>query len=75
MRSFEKQIPRENFRIYSNTFAIASRVDLDQAALLRVALSGSTLFAHGNMIKYDPTRLVDLTVNSSVLCTNAKVYL
>ena len=36
-----------------NTFT--NRVDPDQAALLRAALSGSTLFANGNMIRYDPT--------------------
>ena len=30
---------------------------------------GSTLFAYGNMIRYDPT-LVDLTSNVFVLCTN-----
>ena len=43
--------------------------DPDQAALIRAALSGSTLFAYGNMIKYDPT-LVDLTSNFFVLYTN-----
>ena len=31
-----------------NTFA--NRADPDQAALVRTALSGSTLFAYGNMI-------------------------
>ena len=46
--------------------------DPDQAALIRAALSGSTLFAYGNMIKYDPT-LVDLTSNFFVLYTNKKV--
>ena len=35
---------------------------------------GSTLFAYGNMIRYDPT-LVDLTSNVFVLCTNMKVHL
>ena len=53
-----------------NTFT--NRVDPDQAALLRAALSGSTLFANGNMIRYDPT-LVDLTSYFFVLCTNVKV--
>ena len=51
----------------------ANRADLDQAALVRAAGSGSTLFAYGNMFKYDPT-LVDLTSNFFVLCTNMKVY-
>ena len=32
------------------------------------------MFAHGNMIRYDPT-LVQLTSNFFVLCTNVKVYL
>ena len=35
--------------------------------LLRPAWSGSTLFAYGIMIRYDPT-LVDLTSNFFVLC-------
>ena len=47
-----------------NTFA--NGADSDQAAL--------TLFAYGNIIRYDPT-LVDLTSNFFILCTNAKVYL
>ena len=47
-----------------NTFA--SRADPDQAA--------PTLFAYGNMIRYDATQ-VDLTSNSFVLCTNVKVYI
>ena len=55
-----------------NTFA--NRADPDQAALVRAVRSGSTLFAHGNMIRYDPT-LVDLTSNFFVRCTNVKVYL
>ena len=33
-----------------NTFA--NRADSDLAALVRAALSGSTLFAYGNMIRY-----------------------
>ena len=37
-----------------NTFT--NRVDPDQAALVRAAWSGSTLFAYGNMIRHDPTR-------------------
>ena len=37
----------------------AKRADPDQAALIRAAVSMSTLFAHGNMIS-DPTQ-VDLT--------------
>ena len=49
---------------------VAKRADPDQAALVR---SGSTLFAYGNMIRYDPT-LVDPTMNFIVLCTNVKVY-
>ena len=38
----------------------ANRVDPDQAALIRAALSESTLFAYGYMIRYDLT-LVKLT--------------
>ena len=42
---------------------IANRADKEQEALLlRVAWSGSTLFAYGNMIRCDPP-LVDLTCN------------
>ena len=41
--------------------------DPDPAALLRAARSGSTLFALGNIIRYDPT-LVDLTSNFFILC-------
>ena len=54
----------------------ANRADPDQAALIRAACSGSTLFAYinGNMIISDPT-LVDLTSNFFVLCTNVEVYL
>ena len=48
-----------------NTFA--NRADLDQAALVRAARSGSTMFAHGNIIRYDPTP-VGLTSNLFVLC-------
>ena len=36
-----------------NTFA--NRVDSDKAALVRAASLGPTLFATGNMIRYDPT--------------------
>ena len=52
----------------------ANRADPDQAALIRAAQSGSTLFAYGNMIRYNPT-LEDLTSNFFVICTNLKVYL
>ena len=54
----------------------ANRADHDQAALVRAASSGSTLFAYGNLIRsrYDPT-LVDLTNNFFVLRTNVKDYL
>ena len=38
----------------------ANRADPDQIAPLRAALSGPTLFACGNVIRYDPS-LVDLT--------------
>ena len=54
-----------------NTFA--NRSDPYQAALVRAAWSGSTLFAYGNMIRYD-TSLVDLTSNFFVLCINVRVY-
>ena len=50
----------------------ANRADPDQTALVRAASSGSTLFAYGNLISYDPT-LVDQTNNFFVLCTNMKV--
>ena len=46
--------------MHFNTFA--NRADPDQAALVRAALSGPTLFAYGSMIRYDPTP-VDLTSN------------
>ena len=36
-----------------NTFA--NRANPDQAALVRAACSGSTLFAYRTMIRYDPT--------------------
>ena len=39
-----------------NTFA--NRADPDQAALVRAAWSGFTLFASGNMIRYYPTLVV-----------------
>ena len=55
-----------------NTFA--NRADPDQAALVRAARSGSTLFVYGNMIGYD-LKLVDLTSNFFVLRTNMKVNL
>ena len=62
------------FNPLSHRDAFSNRADPDQAALLRAALPGSTLFAYGNMIRYDPT-LVDLTSNFIVLGTNMKVYL
>ena len=34
----------------------------------------STLFAYGNMIRYDPI-LVDMISNFVVLCTNMKVFI
>ena len=37
-------------------------------------VSGNTLFAYGNMIRYDPT-LVDLISFIFVLCINMNVYL
>ena len=46
--------------------SFANRADPDQAALVRAAWSGSTLFAYGNMIRYDPA-LVDLTFPISQL--------
>ena len=46
----------------------------NQAALVRADWSGPTLFAYGNMIRYDPT-LVELTSNFFVLCTTVKAYL
>ena len=49
--------------------AFANRTNPDQAAL-----SGFTLFAYGNMIRYDPS-LMDLASNFFVLCTNVNVYL
>ena len=52
--------------------AFANRADQDQAALVRAAWSGSTLFAYGNIS--DPT-LVDLTSNVFALCTNMFVCL
>ena len=55
-----------------NTFA--NRADTVQAALVRAAWSGFSLFADGNMIRYGPT-LVDLASNFFVLCTNMKVHL
>ena len=53
--------------------AFTNRADPDQAALTRAAWSQSSLFANGNMIRYDPT-LVDLTSNFLILCTNTKIY-
>ena len=50
-----------------NTFV--NRSNPDQAALIR-----ATLFAYGNIIRYDTT-LVDLTSNFFVLHTSMKVYI
>ena len=47
----------QRVNLLPHTFA--NRVYPDQAALVRAALLGSTLFAHGHMIRYDST-LVDL---------------
>ena len=55
-----------------NTFA--NRADPGQTALIRAAWPGSTLFAYGNMTRYDPTQ-VDLKSNFPVLCTKVKVNL
>ena len=68
---------RKHFTLYLIEMpfnAFANRAHPDQAALVRAAWSGSTLFAYGNNIRYDPT-LVDLTSNFFVLCTSVKVYL
>ena len=54
--------------------AFAYSADPDQAALVRAAGSGSTLFVDGNMIRYDPIQ-VDLTSNFFVLYTKMEVYL
>ena len=67
MKILEYPHPRLNPLLHRDAFSI--RADPDQAALVR---SGSTLFAYGNMIRYDPT-LVDLTSNFFVLCTNVKL--
>ena len=40
----------------------ANKAEPDQAAFVRAAWSGPTLFAYGNMIRYDHTQ-VDLTSN------------
>ena len=56
-------------------YTFANRAHPDQAALVRAACSGSTLFAYGNMIRYDPTLVVDLTSDFIVVCTNVKVYI
>ena len=71
MNGWKRVIPLPRRDIFN---AFSNRADPDQAAFFRAALSGSTLFAYGNMIRYDPT-LVDLTSNFCVLCTNVKVYL
>ena len=48
--------------------AFENRADPDQAALVRAARLGSTLFAYRNMIRYNPT-LVGLTSKFFVLCS------
>ena len=55
-----------------NTFA--NRADPDQAALVRAAWSGSTLFGYGYRIRYDPT-LVDLTSNLFYIQTWKFIYI
>ena len=68
----EKEIshPRgQNFNQPLNAFA--NRAEPDQAALVRAAWSGSTLFAYGTS---DPIQM-DLVSNFFVLCTKMKVYL
>ena len=57
--------PEQNLVLFNPVHhrdAFAIRADPDQADLLRAAWSVSTLFAFGNMIRYDPT-LVYLTSN------------
>ena len=54
--------------LFFNNFT--NRADPDKAALvklIRASRSGLTLFAYGNMIRYDPT-LVNLRSNFFVLC-------
>ena len=53
--------------------ALANRADPDQAALVRAAWSGSTLFAFGHMIRYDPS-LVNLTNNFFALVVPKFIY-
>ena len=57
-----RQTKRHEFNPFTETpfNSSANREDPYQAALVRAALSGSTLFAYENMIRYEPT-LVDLT--------------
>ena len=75
-RKHEKSPECEHLTLYLRETpfnAFANIADPDQAALVRAAWSGSTLFAYGNMIS-DPT-LEDMTSNFFVLCTNMQVYL
>ena len=62
--------------VYYNILLIETPLTLLQTeqTQIRQLLQGSTLFAYGNMIRYDLT-LVDLTSNFIVLCTNVNVYL
>ena len=57
-----RQTKRHTFNPFRETHfnSSANREDPYQAALVRAALSGSTLFAYENMIRYELT-LVDLT--------------
>ena len=48
--SLNKLILNPLLHIETPLITFANRADPDQAALVRAALSGSTLFAHGNMI-------------------------
>ena len=65
---FYNPLPHTPFNAFANI------TDPYQAALARATWSGSTLFAYGNMIGYDP-KLVDLINNFFVLCTKVKVKL
>ena len=60
--------------LYLNVMPIknyANRADPDQAALIRAACSGSTLFPYRNMIRDDPAP-VGLTSNLFTLYTKMK---
>ena len=53
--------------------ALRSRVKHSTTEPLRSHSIISTLFAYGNIVRYD-TALVDLTSYFCVLCTHVKVY-